>query len=172
MCSSLSFAAKVMIVCQKCNCSRSACRKRRLNCLNLLSLRKLPTDMKLCKKALTVILSLIPLLSYAALVISSCGPCPDKEEIADNDTLEELCGGYTRQRDLTGDEMEMFRAVTSSGNAAYTPLSVSTQVVAGTNYRFWCRYQDAQGSGHCWITVFKPLPGRGDPTLVSIEKVQ
>lgn len=70
----------------------------------------------------------------------------------------------------------MFRSATATVDTVFTPLSVSTQVVAGTNYRFHCRYEDtsdgiADGGdrySYCLITIFKPLPGRGEPTLTSI----
>lgn len=93
-------------------------------------------------------------------------------------------GGYTDQREPSEDEMEMFRTVMTSENTTYTPLSVSTQVVAGTNYKFYCRFEDTTDGirrkaadegdkyGYCWVTIFKPLPGRGEPKLSSIEKIQ
>ncbi len=81
-----------------------------------------------------------------------------------------LVGAYGEQRELTEQEMEMFRSLTDGGDVVYTPLSVSTQVVAGTNYRFWCRFEGASDYGHCWVTVFKPLPGQGDPTVTSTVK--
>lgn len=92
------------------------------------------------------------------------------ERFSDLAAAERKCGGYTRQRELSEEEMAMFKAVTASCGMTLTPLSVSTQVVAGTNYRFWCRYQDSEGSGHCWVTVFKPLPGRGEPEVSAIDK--
>lgn len=84
----------------------------------------------------------------------------------------QLCGGYTSQREPTVEEIAMFASVTGSGDLTLTPLSVSTQVVAGTNYKFWCRFQDGEDSGHCWVIIFKPLPGQGEPELSSIEKVK
>lgn len=92
------------------------------------------------------------------------------EKFSDLAEPEQIAGGFTRQRELSETEMELFRYVTGEGDTVFTPLSVSTQVVAGTNYRFWCRYEGLQKSGHCWITVFKPLPGQGDPQLTSIEE--
>lgn len=86
---------------------------------------------------------------------------------------QQICGGYTQQREPTDEEVEMFKSVTACENTTYTPLSVSTQVVAGTNYRFYCRFTDKDAKcGCCLITIFKPLPGRGEPTLSSIEEVQ
>lgn len=83
---------------------------------------------------------------------------------------KKVCGGYTEQREPTEEEMEMFKSLTSSESVTLTPLSVSTQVVAGLNYRFWCRYQEKKRGGHCWVKIFRPLPGQGEPELVSIEK--
>lgn len=90
--------------------------------------------------------------------------------------VDAVCGGFTGQREISEEEMEMFRSVTGEGEMVFTPLSVSTQVVAGTNYRFYCRYEDTSKdagdetrSGHCFVKIFKPLPGQGDPKLSDIE---
>ena len=82
-----------------------------------------------------------------------------------------LCGGFTEQREPTEEEIEMFRKAVKalSTNDVYTPLSVSTQVVAGLNYRFWCRVETEKGSGHCSVTIYKPLPGQGEPKVTKIE---
>ena len=105
------------------------------------------------------------------------------ERFSDLARPQQICGGYTVQREPTGEEMSMFRSVTGTGDTVFTPLSVSTQVVAGINYRFYCRYEDTSDGiqrkaaddddkyGYCWITIYKPLPGRGEPTLTSIEKI-
>lgn len=104
------------------------------------------------------------------------------ERFSDLARPQQLCGGYTAQREPTDEEMEMFRSVTGTGDLVFTPLSVSTQVVAGTNYRFYCRFEDTGDGiqrkdaddsdkyGYCWITIFKPLPGHGEPKLTSIDK--
>ena len=84
------------------------------------------------------------------------------------DASRPLCGGYTGQREPTEEEFALFRHVTGSGDTVYTPLSVSTQVVAGLNYKFWCRYEDSLHctAGHCWIVIYKDL--QGGATLSSI----
>lgn len=107
----------------------------------------------------------------------------DLEKFSDLARPQQLCGGYTAQREITDGEMEMFRQLVAGGDAVvYTPLSVSTQVVAGINYRFYCRFEDTADGirrkgadesdkyGYCWITVYKPLPGQGEPSVTSIEK--
>lgn len=94
------------------------------------------------------------------------------EKFSDLAKPQMFAGGYTEQREPTEEEVEMFKAVTSDCDIVLSPLSVSTQVVAGLNYRFWCRYQQGDESGHCWVTIYKPLPGQGDPRLTSIDKEQ
>lgn len=110
---------------------------------------------------------LLTVLILSLALTGATGGCNNRHTSGER---EQICGGYTRQREISGEEMEMFRHLTDGADIVLTPLSVSTQVVAGTNYRFWCRYQDKSGSGHCWVVVFKPLPGRGEPTVTSIDK--
>jgi len=80
---------------------------------------------------------------------------------------EPLCGGHTEQRDLSMEDLELFRSVL--GEDVFTPLSVATQVVAGMNYRFWCRYDDGSvdAPGYCYITIFRPL--QGNPVLSAVR---
>ena len=111
----------------------------------------------------SVILSLLLLSSLGAAVCSCASTRSNKAE------SEIICGGYTDYRELTEDEFTMFNEVCGEGEMVLTPLSVATQVVAGTNYRFWCRYEAKGSSGHCTVTIFKPLPGRGVPVLSGME---
>ena len=87
-----------------------------------------------------------------------------------------LCGGYTEEREPSMEEYQLFREITDSMEGmSFTPLTVQTQVVAGINYRFYCRFSDGSeeySPGHCWLTIFKPLPGQGEPKVTSLEKVQ
>lgn len=92
----------------------------------------------------------------------------DLQYFSDLARPQQLCGGYTEQREPTEEEMAMFAEATDN-NPDLTPLSVSTQVVAGTNYKFWCRCKTEDDCGHCWVTIFKPLPGQGNPKVTSTE---
>ena len=87
-----------------------------------------------------------------------------------------LCGGYSEIREPDMDEYQFFRAVTDTINGmTFTPLTVQTQVVAGINYKFYCRFSDGSeeySPGHCYLTIYKPLPGQGEPTITSIEKLK
>lgn len=81
-----------------------------------------------------------------------------------------VCGGYSVEREPSEAEVEMLHNVVGEGDMVITPLSVATQVVAGLNYKFWCRYEDpVHGeSGHCWVTIYKDLQGQA--TLSNITK--
>ncbi len=75
---------------------------------------------------------------------------------------EPKCGAYTQQRDLTPEELDLFR--NTMKDDAYTPYSVATQVVAGINYRFCCKGPD----GDVVVTIFKPL--NDAPRVTEISK--
>ena len=92
--------------------------------------------------------------------------------LAAGKTDEMLMGGYSEQRSLTAEDSAVFVAATK--DYAYlnlTPLSVSTQVVAGMNYLFLCEMKAFGGAAvQTNVKVFKPLPGRGEPELIVVEK--
>ena len=88
---------------------------------------------------------------------------------------DNLCGGYSGVREPDMDEYQLFREVTDKVEGmTFTPLTVQTQVVAGINYKFYCRFCDGSeeySPGHCYLTIYKPLPGQGEPVITSIEKM-
>lgn len=92
-----------------------------------------------------------------------------------NEEVIDCCGGYSEAREPDMDEYRLFREVTDKVEGmTFTPLTVQTQVVAGINYRFYCRFSDGSeeySPGHCYITIYKPLPGQGEPTITSIERL-
>lgn len=109
----------------------------------------------------------------AALALAACSSNKNNNGtvIEEDAVQEQMVGAFGEQREITEEEMAMFRKATENDSlAVYTPLSVSTQVVAGTNYKFWCRFEETSDKyGHCWITIFKPLSGQGEPEVTSIE---
>ena len=105
-------------------------------------------------------------------MISSCTSCGvnSRKEVRESEENQMLCGGYTEQREITEDEMNLFHLATDGEDLTLTPLSVSTQVVAGVNYKFWCRFEDSarSTSGHCWVIIYQDL--EGNVTLSSITE--
>ena len=87
-------------------------------------------------------------------------------------TDEMLLGGYSEQRPLTAEDSAAFAEATKDyAYLGLKPLSVATQIVAGTNYLFVCEMKAFGGSAtQTNVKIFKPLPGRGAAELIVVEK--
>ena len=87
-------------------------------------------------------------------------------------TEEMLMGGFSKQRPLTAEDSAAFAEGTKDyAYLGLKPLSVSTQVVAGMNYLFVCEMKAFGGPAvQTNVKIFKPLPGRGETQLISVEK--
>lgn len=84
----------------------------------------------------------LTIAALAAMLLTACGSPEKRTEKQQEKTI--LCGGYTRQRPLEASDRELFRRATAGmTGVSYTPESVATQVVAGTNYRFICTAKTA-----------------------------
>ncbi|MCL2493218.1 MAG: hypothetical protein FWF33_04135 [Clostridiales bacterium] len=86
-----------------------------------------------------------------------------------------IVGGYSADRDVTPDDLGIFRLAMKGAGAdvSYEPTRVATQVVAGLNYRFTATATPRTGPSGTYtvqITIFKPL--QGDPQLTNIVRVQ
>ncbi len=92
--------------------------------------------------------------------------------LAEGKTEEMLMGGYSEQRPLTAEDSAVFAAATKDyAYLGLKPLSVSTQVVAGTNFLFTCEMKAFGGPAtQTNVKIFRPLPGRGEPELIVVEK--
>lgn len=110
------------------------------------------------------------------LITLFCASCANgnkqNETPAEEEQAKTLCGGYTDQRDLSEEDIAFFKEVTAGEELVLTPVSVATQVVAGVNYKFLCRYEDkaAGESGNCTVTIFRDL--KGNAKVTKIEKEQ
>jgi hypothetical protein len=84
----------------------------------------------------------------------------------------ELVGGWSPYHNLTTEDKLVFdQALNGFVGVKYTPTSVSTQVVAGTNYRFKCNAQ-VPPSEVIWesiIEIFQPLVG--NPHITGITRI-
>lgn len=113
----------------------------------------------------------------AALLLTACGWFGGKTEKTEEKPTDEemLTGGYTRQRALTAEDTALFEAATHGlTGVSYTPESVATQIVAGTNYRFICTAVTATAEPKTYkaaVTIFQPLPGRGEPEVTEIIRL-
>lgn len=109
----------------------------------------------------------------AATLLTACGGPGKKAEKQPEKTV--MCGGYNQQRPLSDAERTLFRQVTDTlTGVSYTPESVATQVVAGTNYRFICRAKSATPDPAAYkaeVVVYKPLPGQGEAKITKITRL-
>jgi hypothetical protein len=84
----------------------------------------------------------------------------------------ELVGGWSPYHNLTAEDKLVFdEALKGFVGVKYTPTAVSTQIVAGTNYRFKCTAQ-IPPSEVVWeaiVEIFKPLVG--NPHITGIVRI-
>ncbi|UQD56216.1 hypothetical protein [Flavobacterium sp. K5-23] len=85
---------------------------------------------------------------------------------------ESLVGGWSTYQPLSPRDRQVFEeALNGFLGVDYTPTSVSTQVVAGMNYRFKCNAQ-VPPSEVIWeavIEIFAPL--EGTPHITNITRI-
>lgn len=103
------------------------------------------------KKALLVLLS-------AVLLCTLMVACKKEEPLA---------GGFTKQREVTAEEISLFETALGEEATNYTPLKVATQVVAGTNYRFYAK--STSSKEHFYITIFVSLDENEAPAVTDIS---
>lgn len=78
-----------------------------------------------------------------------------------------MVGGYTQQRNLTKQDKQIFKK-TYNGKEKLTPISVATQVVNGTNYKFICK--DKHGK-KVTVIIYQSLTHMGSKSkVVSINR--
>ena len=112
----------------------------------------------------------IIILQIAAVVAVMMTSCSNSKDIvkAETDTQEHLVGAYTDGRKVSKEELELFQT-TYKGDVKLTPISVSTQVVAGTNYKFICR--DKNGKKY-QVVIYQKLPCYGgESEVTSVEEI-
>ncbi|WP_418263801.1 hypothetical protein [Flavobacterium faecale] len=83
-----------------------------------------------------------------------------------------LVGGWSAFHALTPQDQEIFnQALKGFVGVSYTPTAVSTQIVAGTNYRYKCNASMAP-SEVIWeaiVEIYAPLEGQ--PHITGIVRI-
>lgn len=86
-----------------------------------------------------------------------------------------LSGGWSPYRPLTAEDKAVFdQAMQGLVGVGYVPSQVSTQVVAGTNYRYQCTATVVSASPSSWqaiVQIYQPLPGQGKPHVTDITRI-
>lgn len=108
---------------------------------------------------------IIQLIAVFALTSTSC---THKTKLSEDKQTNQMTGAYSEGHKVSKEELEIFEDA-YCGEMELSPISVSTQVVAGTNYKFVCKDKD----GHKYLLViYKQLPAYGgEAKVTSIEPI-
>ncbi len=125
------------------------------------------------KKLLVMMAALV---CVAAMAACSSAGASSSAAPASSDASAQIVGGYSEDRDVTDDDMAIFdQAMAGEVGVTYEPEKVATQVVAGTNYRFYCKsttVTSAPEEGYAYVYIFVPLESDEVPSVTSIEPVE
>jgi len=89
-----------------------------------------------------------------------------------NEKNATLAGGWTAYHPLTANDKKVFEEATHGlVGVKYTPQTVSTQVVAGTNYRYKCTASipPALVIWEAIVEIYQPLEGK--PYITGIIRI-
>lgn len=89
------------------------------------------------------------------LILISCTKNVSAQE---NNKDVPISGGYSAERDVTQEDLELFRN-TYKGEIPLTPIRVSTQVVAGLKYKFICKDDN---DNRYQVIIYKKLSGEAE----------
>jgi len=109
-------------------------------------------------------------LIATTMIIASCSQTNNAEcSEQNNDSISPntLCGGYSTAQQPSGRALELFQElIQDTENKNLVPTSMAVQVVAGLNYKFQCK--DSITDKDYEVTIFQPLPNRGEPAITNI----
>lgn len=119
------------------------------------------------------------LLAFVLTVnLSGCGSDSSSEsgdvessssELVISSATNAIVGSYSEYRGPSEDEKIFFEEVVKGyEKELFNPERVSTQVVAGINYRFLCSMKDGDVTSKVVVTIYKPLSG--DSKITSVEE--
>lgn len=104
------------------------------------------------KLHLFIVGALIAAVSFAMFGCSS--PSSEKPPV---------CGGFSDRRNVSAEDIAFFNEIYTRSEKL-VPVQVATQVVAGLNYRFYCKDSD---NHNVLVQIFKPLPCTGNKAQVT-----
>lgn len=118
------------------------------------------------KKELVAAFSLCLALTFVGCSDDSSSS-PSAEDIEKIDDNGGKSGNFGKFSAIDDDAEEVLNAVKGS-DYAVTCDSVSTQIVAGTNYKFLCSVKDGKETKDVVLIVFEPLPSSGKPVQLTL----
>lgn len=83
---------------------------------------------------------------------------------------EPMAGAFGDETEPTEEDLELFAQATQDTDAAsYEPLKVSTQVVAGINFRFYCKTPDGT---YAYVTIYQSLDAEQPAEVTEISPAE
>ena len=89
--------------------------------------------------------------------------------------MSDITGGWSPFTcNISAEEMAVFKKVTGMlVGVEYSPVAVSTQVVSGVNYDFFCNAKGLYpGAANESAMMRVYAPATGEPHIVSIERIE
>lgn len=83
---------------------------------------------------------------------------------------DNAAGGYTKERKVTKEDIAIFNEALGSDSNKYEPIKVATQVVAGTNYKFYVR--ELSTDKYFYIVVYDSLDENEKPIVSEITVIE
>ena len=119
------------------------------------------------KKIFLALIIALPLAGCANNSVKSNASAESQAEAVETETTQ-IVGGYTEPREITSEELEMFKKATADyAELQLVPQTVCTQVVAGLNYKFFCDCKEGYNLSRCDVIIYKPL--EGEPSVTKIQ---
>ncbi len=120
-------------------------------------------------KKLLITCCLLPLIAFVNL--STANTIEASANLNDDETIP---GGWTSFRtDISEEAIESFSlAFYGHVGVVYRPIAVSSQVVAGTHYRFFCNTREVYPNAPTYptmVSIYVPL--NGPPHITGIKRL-
>ena len=120
------------------------------------------------KKFLAIILSLV-IVATSGIILSSCSKNQDEKEKTNQNSQEEIVGGFTRadSPEITEEFRKIFEKATEKlTGVQYTPVAyLASQVVAGTNHLVLCKAQAVTPDSsptYAILKIYEDLEGNAE----------
>lgn len=116
-------------------------------------------------KKLRIVASVVFMLLTIVFTQTNCS----RKTVNPEDENLYTCGGYSKERDVNQEDSTFFFD-TYKGETALIPIKVSTQIVAGMNYKFICKDKD---ENQYVVHIYKRLEcDGGNAEVTSVTKLK
>ncbi|MBR2352248.1 MAG: hypothetical protein IKA70_04865 [Alistipes sp.] len=117
------------------------------------------------------------LLILVALMLGACGSKATKQQEQPQSEKRQLVGGYSEWKQITPQEMVIFKNATKRLDVKYKANKVAHQVVSGINLRFMCHSVLGEDRHVAFITIHVPpasdsVKQHEMPKIIEIKRME